>query len=644
MAWRYLKKNDGNAIPRHVVFFDTETLPEPRTDDKRGELHRLRLGHAIAGRYEKGRLTRRRELSFTMPELFWTWAFRQCRRKHTLWIVAHNVLFDATQVRLWELFENKIVVLDKPRRKRHADDSNPKKSLANGIIVLEDPPTILGLRHVKSGGRIVIVDSLNWFKTPLSELGKSVGLPKLTMPAFSDSDETWIEYCRRDVEILQRTICGYFQFVLDEQMGVFRWTAASQAMSAFRHGRMDKQICTHDELDVKQLERASYFGGRVEVFKRGKLKERVYQLDATSLYPHLMRSKAFPAKLSKWSLAPDLIELRPNIPLERSIATVELDTPKVTFPLRRDTFVAYTLGMFTTTLCGPELEYADQLGVIRKWGAWSVYAVDDVFREFVESLWPLRCKYRDDGNHVYERYIKLILNSLVGKFGQLSPRWIELPGRVAADEWSTWAEYNMQTGVERHFRSIDRVVQEKQQRIETNSSFPAIAAFCCSYGRRHMDNLRDIAGRREVYYQGVDSLIVTERGLENLNKADQVADFELGKLRLQLSTDNGEIYGCGDYVLGDKSVHGGRKTNAIIGDDGKWQEQQFGGVSKLFGGRALDHIPVEIVGKSRTQNYRKGTVGADGWVEPHIVDNDSSTDWSETFSAWTKAAATLSTR
>ena len=644
MSWHYLKPNHGNAIPRHAIFFDTETLPESRHDDKRGYLHRLRLGHAIGGRYENGRLTRRRELSFTMPELFWSWVFRQCRRKQTLWIVAHNVMFDLTQTKFWDLFEQQHVVLDTPRRRRHADDSNPDFTNSTGLLVLEDPPTIIGLRHVKSGGRIIIVDSLNWFRMPLSKLGDDCGLSKLKMPEFEDTDETWIEYCRRDVEILERAVCGYFAWTLEKQMGVFRWTAASQAMSAFMHGRMTRRICTHDETDVKKLERASYFGGRVEVFRRGKLKERVFQLDVTSLYPHLMRGKFFPAKLAKWSLAPDMMELRPGIPLRFSVATVELDTPTIPFPLRQDGFVAYTLGRFTTTLCGPELENADKLGLIKKWGPWSVYEVADVFREFIESLWPLRCQYKSEGNHVYERYIKLILNSLVGKFGQLSPTWIEVPNRVAEEPWSTWTELNARTHVERQFRSVGRVVQMKGERSEIGRSFPAIAAFCCSYGRRYMDNLREIAGRREVYYQGVDSLIVTERGLENLNKADQVADFELGKLRLQLSTDTGEIYGCGDYVLGDKSVHGGRKTNAIIGDDGKWEEQQFGGVSKLFGGRALDHIPVEIVGKSRTKNYRKGIVGADGWVKPHIVGDGSSTGWSETFSAWIKASATLSTR
>jgi hypothetical protein len=465
----------------------------------------------------------------------------------------------------------------------------------------------------------VIVDSLNWFPVPLAEMGEACGLPKMAMPEFTAPDSDWFTYCQRDSDIVLETFVNLISWVKENDCGLFRYTAPSQAMAAYRHRFMGQQIYVHDNPAAKRLERNAYHGGRTEVFKIGPIARSVHQFDVNSLFPAIMRAGKFPFVLDRSDTERSLSPTLPDIGFADSAAEVEIQTLDPIFPVKRDGVTLYPVGKFVTHLCGHELHYAVEHGYVKRIGQWAEYRCADLFSLWVDELWGLRQTYKATGNTLYEQFAKRLLNSLYGKFGQRSPGWINVPGNISALPWSRWIASGEMPNEVINYRSIGWTVQKQTDRVEIEGSFIAISAFVTSAARMYMNGLRWTAGPREVFYQGVDGLIVTELGKERLETAGHVSSTELGKLRLQCTVDSGEILGCADYRLGEKVVIAGRARKLTRDGDGELLQRKFDATRNLFNNRPADSVDEIAEPWTRAGMYRKGTVGDDGWVHPMIL-------------------------
>jgi hypothetical protein len=135
----------------------------------------------------------------------------------------------------------------------------------------------------------------------------------------------------------------------------------------------------------------------------------------------------------------------------------------------------------------------------------------------------------------------------------------------------------------------------------------------------YMNAIRWAAGQREVYYQGVDSVIVTQAGSDRLIAAGFVGEGELGKLRLQCKVNDGEILGCADYRLGDKIVIAGRARKMTLDEDGQILQRKFDATQNLFTGKAINTVEESLEPWTRAGMYRKGDIDDEGWVHPYIL-------------------------
>jgi hypothetical protein len=215
----------------------------------------------------------------------------------------------------------------------------------------------------------------------------------------------------------------------------------------------------------------------------------------------------------------------------------------------------------------------------------------------------------------------MMLNSLYGKFGQLSPQWADCPNVIASEPWDTWAETNIVTGEQEHYRSIGWYVQRKGNRAEMKSSFPAVSSMVTSAGRMRMRQLRQTAGQDNIYYQAVDSLIVNECGYQMLDDAGEIQPATLGKMRLVRGSSDIHILGVGDYRVGEHDILIGRKRNAVHNGDGSWTQSQFDGVDSLFKGVRRTPLSIQQVTKHRIKSYINGTQLDDGRIVPTNIDN-----------------------
>ncbi len=616
MPQRPLRPNHSVRLPKRVVFFDTETIPEPIPGRPGVSAHCLHLGFAIYGEIINGQLTNRQDYLFTNYREFWSWVFQFASPRHGLILLAHNLQFDLRVCGFEVLTEDATLQLDIPKQRKGKPKNGKPSKPPHCICCFGSPPAMVALRHRHSNGRILALDTLNYWPMRLSDLGDLIDLPKLEMPAFNAPDNEWKTYCQRDVEIIMYAFTKYIRFIADNKHGMFSNTIAGQSMQSFRHGRMPVKVWQHDNMPVKALERQAYAGGRTEIFRYGVTEGSCHHFDVNSLYPSLMVDNLFPKFLERWEFRDEPLELMPSIDPSQSVAIVEINTPEWIFPVKGKERTYYPVGRFTATLAGPELQYAFEQGYIEKWGSWAEYSCKPIFRDFVADLWEQRQRAVDAGDKFIEATVKLLLNALSGKLGQKGNAWELDPDTMAPASCYEWTVINRVSRSRQVYRSVGYNTFKLIDRIEKVNSLPAIPAFLCAYGRQKMNALRAICGADNVYYQAVDSLIVSDLGSYNLHEQEQVEPRQLGKLRLIRSAPRCHLRGCGDYTIGSHTAHSGRTSNAEHLDSGQWEQTIFEATAGMFRPGTRDTVCTFERLLTPPSGYSKGKIGPDNWIEP----------------------------
>jgi len=583
-----LKPNKSGEIPTQWVFFDVETLPH-----KEGgiEKHSFRLVCAAFCDFRKGlnapKIDRRYFVS--LPH-FWQWVLDIPRKKSRLILCAHNLNFDfqASSASLYLKNDHWI------QTKR----------------ILGNPPIVLDYR--KDERTIRFLDSFNYFPCSIERMGEMIGLEKLPMPDFSECDEKWTEYCFRDVEILMQSMIHLMKLIKSHDYGCFPISLAGLAFNSFRHKFMKHDIFIHSDDHISKMERESYFGGRVECFRIGKYSGKFYLLDVNSMYPYSMLGEFSTNYRSKWKNPSwkEIEKLKSDF-LYILRGKVKVDLPLL--PHRMKNKVIFPVGEFEGVWAQPEIENALKFGARIEPYEIVIYDKAPIFKDFVLELYDLRLKYKQDGNIPFSWIIKLILNSLYGKFGQRGVEWEEYGYNPDLPD-GVFTEINGDNGEVSTFRVFDGLVEKKVSNDESYNSFPAISSFVTSYSRVHLWNLIVHAGMENVWYCDSDSLIVNEIGYEQLK--DFIDEHELGKLKVENEATLIEIRGCKDYRLGKKEKIKGIRKNAIKLSEGEFIQPQFRSLLRAIReGETLTPTFEDIIKKMK-RIYDKGIVQPDGRVFP----------------------------
>lgn len=614
-----IKLNHSNALPRYLISLAVEHGTETIDISGKRIAHKFKSVSLTAGRFIGDKFTAVKDVHYDDRQSAWSYIYGYTRPNYTTWLVGHNVLSQLILLGLPDRLQQSELSIDKPRSKRKREDNDETNVHQAGLAVIESPPTIIACRVASTQGRIVIVDLANWFPGELSTIKAACGFTPAIKGADCDPNYQQSRATQDDSRFVHSAFENLIKWVKDNQMGTFRYTASAQALGAYRHRFMKQAMYVHDNAPIQELERRCYYGGRSEAFKLGVFSEVVYQLDVSGLFPSVMSQNCFPQRLVRSEQRAELIELLPSIDWSASCADVEIQTDKPLYPLRTDTHVIYPVGRFRTSLCGNELYQAFRAGIIRKCGSWSEYKLAPLFSLWVSALWDMRQVYRLEGNSLYEQFTKRIMNSLYGKFAQLTPAWVNVDDKHDMLPWTTHASYDCTLNDWKFYRSIGWQVQLKQGRKTRPQSFYAISAFVTAAARQRMDWLRRVAGKRHVLYQGVDSLIVTPTGRDNLTEQGEIQENTLGKLRLQYQSDYGYINGISDYQIGSKRVLSSRALNSEISDLGDVTQHKYYIMENLFKRRPVDHVEEKLEEWHRQSKYSKGIVGQDGWIEPFDV-------------------------
>ena len=527
-------------------------------------------GYAISGRYENGRLTRVRHHDGIQPDDLWLLVDGLLSRRRPVWVFGYDMSYILTLAGLWSQIDRGRYKLFDARDHTHlVRTMGPPKPTSNPILIDNDPPIVIVLEDSEKS-KLILLDVRNW-------------LPHFTVGETNAQDRA---------EMCGGIIGTYIDWIRKNNLGNFRWTAASQAMAAFRHslhhtqprGCPEKRKCLSarcdhlyhrlpwwdDDPEPRALERASYYGGEWRCFHVGKVEEPVYECDANSLFPSVMLSGLYPYRRLHHDTTQYTTAEYPHDPLA-SIARVRIETED-TYPLRMwtDGPVLHVSGSYDTVLAGAELKRGFLSDDIKCIYECCVYDCRDLFSKFVEYFWGLRQTYEASGDRLYAALAKAMLNSLYGKFGQRLPRWEYRGDVIPLKPWCRWTRIGPGPDERHLYRAIGYDVQEEVERAEKVTSIPSICAFVTAYAREAMRGMRSKVREGMVLYQACDCLYVDGPGYAELVQYGIVNSGKLGALKLDATYRNATFRGINNLQLDDRIICGPLGGEAIPVGDAKF--------------------------------------------------------------------------
>ena len=606
-----MRKNYRSVYPAMVIYCDTETHQIPVDEG----VIRQELFFGIAQYRDYSNHHKPDEIIFREAGEFWDWVESKCVNHKRLYLLFHNTDFDFRVLKgFTELakrgFVLKSIIADGGKWiSDHAKEIKKDAVLEDGV----------GRNGRNPRYSLMILDTLNWFKSSLAALGETLGLSKLEFPGESVDWEEWVTYCRRDVEVLRLAFERYCAFLSDNDMGNFGVTLAKQSLNAYRHKFMTAEIQVHDTWKAINLERSAYFGGRTECFFIGhQSNEPLYKVDINSQYPYVMRNFAYPTQL---------IGVRALVPYEwwthnrehaTFIADCDVETAVPCVPHRFDDHLCFPTGSFHSALCEPEYTLALRMGAQLKIRKIAFYEKAVIFREWVDAMYGMRKRFKAEGNDQYQFFTKILMNSLYGKFGQRVEEWLAIETCDPEENWYR-VFIDAETGKVHTCKALGGQILEKQGWKEGWDTFVAIAAFVTSYARAYLWRLIHRAGIGNVYYCDTDSLILNGQGYARL--IYRVDPTELGYLKLEETSSQIHIYNLKDYEFaGDVKIKGVSKKAVKVGEQTFICEQWEHLTGAIHNGRA-EEVRVNKVEKVLQRVYKKGLIQENGRVKPFELSN-----------------------
>ena len=588
-----LRREKTLAMPRNMIFFDTETK---QVKENNGDIRQdFILGWTVFYSKSYGRHKEREDwFEFDNISLFWDFVFSHCEPKQRLWIIARNVVFDFTVCKGWKYLKDNGYKL--------------KFFHNNGVSVI--------VTVTKGNRSIVFLDSMNWFTESLAKTGERIGIPKMKIDFSTCTREYLSEYCRNDVKIELENFKLFIKFLSVNKISRLCYTKASTAMAAYLFRHYHTPIYIHNNYEAIKLERESYKGGRCECFYIGDLSNEIhYVLDINSLYPYCMANNSYPAKYCKLMHKIRVEDLHKVVENYTISAKVLLNTTEPAYAIK-DKRTIFPIGKFVTTLTTPEIKYALEHGHIEQVYDCVIYEKANLFESYVNTMYAIRQDFKSAGVKEYEILCKYLLNSLYGKFGQKAEQWVKIG--VCPDEPDR-EEMLFTDSIPRvrRLRYLLGELFELKGYTEAFNSFPAISAHVTAYGRMYLWKLMNICGYGNYFYCDTDSLIVNEQGYFNL--AEYLNETELGKLKLEYTTDCLQIYGLKDYITDTKTVVKGIRKTAIKIADCTYSQERWPTFRGLLKSTDANVYVVGNTVKHLSREYTKGIVTNTGYIKPFTL-------------------------
>lgn len=398
---------------------------------------------------------------------------------------------------------------------------------------------------------ITYYDTFLHFPVALAKLGDDIGLKKLVTKDMTTDEK----YAMRDVEILDKAMSLLHSKVVNLCGEFVGATSGSTAVKIWKSLTRDEFVLGHYD---PPLARASYYGGRTEIFRfehqakiigeeKGEplydLESGVFGYDVNSMYPYVMRFN-YPM-----SLVADN-EMKKDYGLIDAEFEISENEFVGSLPVRYEKRLIYPTGKFRTTVTYHEARQPG-IKILKIHQALGTNSFCQPFKKFVDTLYDLRLKSPDKSESIVW---KGLLNSLYGKM--VSKGAILTP----IDEEDLLRKLEDR----KHWKNSEQLVytQIANRRYLYESKRPVDeyvnvlwGSYITSYARIELNRILQ-ANKKTLMYCDTDSCYVIGRRIEGC----KIGSTELGCVKLEKHCVSAKFIQPKLYQL--KEVKNGRvKTN-----------------------------------------------------------------------------------
>jgi hypothetical protein len=444
----------------------------------------------------------------------------------------------------------------------------------------------VALYYSKDKAKLVVMNNGNLFESSIAAWGKLLGLPKLPMPDEKAPLTDWLTYCMRDTEVVVKMWDTLLDFLDKHDLGNFKITRASLALTAYKHRFMTHSIAIHQDAKATVLERRAYKGGRFEALRFGDFHGGpFYELDVTSMYAFVESWALLPYELRGYSVYPSWQEFIYRLQRYCVIATVDLEPKEAFVPNFKDGKVYYRAEPCRTTLCSPELAYSVKKGYIRQVVRMTWYYRAPVLKSFARYFTDLKGQYEQAGNAPMRTLAKLYPNAVYGKFAQ---RGFEdkIIGECDPETIEVSETLDLDNGKRGQLYKYGGKVHEIRTTLRSRDSFIAIAAHITAYARMYLWRLMLLAGLENVYHVATDSLTVNADGYRRLQRA--MHPNRPGTLKVSKVFTEYSVKGINDVVQDGEMKCKGVPKKAITLDDNTYVVTEWPKITTLMKGDSVD--------------------------------------------------------
>lgn len=593
----WIRRNEKTTTPSVVVSLHMQLRETPADDEGVHLEYTMESVHCVAVEYRKGIVRRVSEFDTSNAESFWTWLRQQARMRETVWVYAYGA-------------GTAFILLGAPQQVR-------RRNATLEYCVFTDPPTIISMKVM--GRNIMWADVRNYGNHSLSDLLTSSDDSPNRLGVNLMYDGITAESALQIARGIAVWVDSMLWWHRDHDCGRWSPTAAGNAWSLYRHRFMHNRILVHGHAPTLKLEMESYHGGRIDMWRVGRIPGPVYHLDVCSLYPFVMRVGLFPVRpiVHTCMISPD--KLAKLMLGHACIARVTINSERHDYPVLLDGRIVYARGQFVTTLAGPELSRALLNREVMYVGEVAAYEKQMLFTKYVDYMYSLRQEYHVAGKTVQESYVKTLMNSLYGKFAQRAVRWEDEGNCVLPLDYGTYYHDVTPDKPLVEYRSFGGKAQRKVRHTLTDNTSPAVAAYVTSYARVQLDNIRLAAGYENVYHQYVDSILVNQYGYDALCKMGFIGPGVLGSLRLVATYDAVELRAPGDLVLDGRRKLCGVPPSAAETSPGCYTFRQCDRLSSSMARGDSGVIREHVVTKAFRRDLPGGRVDEYGRIHPLIL-------------------------
>jgi len=448
---KYLKPTKPNAKVKHFGTFDIETS----RIDVEGKIRTLFIGFYINSKF----------YSFRTYKDFLTFVLKLHKRgKGTTILYAHNGgNFDFLPL-LEEFWKRNI---------------KPRMTVIHGSVA-----------EIKTGNYLVFRDSSKLLPGSLKQLAKSFeadtqkGFIDFEKEEFNPDNPEHVEYNRRDCVALHQVLKRFYSqdYVCDSKK---KLTTAGTAMQVFRTHFLPSPIPVTDQ-ETQDFCRRSYFGGRVEIFRRESFDLKCF--DINSLYPFCMK-KRLPISY----ICPS------RDPFDFGFHDVTIEIPRMFIPplplkfkMEKSEKLIFPTGIIRGVFFSEEIKHAVELGAkILKFHEGKFFSDStELFSDYVDVFYKMRKEFKGKSQ---DATAKLLLNSLYGKTGMREKQ----------------KQFTFYDGSQTDFREWDRFEELGLIELETSKREPFmlvhIASAVTAYGRITLSKTMLQPYQDKLFYCDTDS-------------------------------------------------------------------------------------------------------------------------------------------